>query len=87
MIVSGGYPGEYEKGKLISGFDDAHKSLIFHAGTSIKEGNVVSSGGRVIGVCSLADTIESAVSQSLETSANIKFENSYFRKDIGKDLM
>jgi len=87
MIVSGGYPGEYEKGKLISGFGDAHESLVFHAGTSLKEGNVVSSGGRVIGVCSLADTIESAVSQSLETSANIKFENSYFRKDIGKDLM
>jgi len=87
MIVSGGYPGEYEKGKLISGFGDAHKSLVFHAGTSLKEGNVVSSGGRVIGVCSLADTIESAVSQSLETAANIKFENSYFRKDIGKDLM
>ncbi len=87
MIVSGGYPGEYEKGKLISGFGDAHESLVFHAGTSLKEGNVVSSGGRVIGVCSLADTIESAVSQSLETAANIKFDNSYFRKDIGKDLM
>ncbi|MFZ4549687.1 MAG: phosphoribosylglycinamide synthetase C domain-containing protein, partial [Bacteroidales bacterium] len=87
MIVSGGYPGEYEKSKLISGFGDVNKSLIFHAGTSFKDGNIVTSGGRVIAVTSQSDTISSAISKSLESAFKIKFENCYFRKDIGKDLM
>lgn len=87
MIVSGGYPGNYEKGKVISGFADINKSLVFHAGTSDNEGPVVSSGGRVIAVTSLDDTIYDAVAQSLESASRIKFENSYYRNDIGKDLM
>jgi phosphoribosylamine--glycine ligase len=87
MLVSGGYPGEYEKGKLISGFGDVNKSLVFHAGTSFKDGNIVTSGGRVIAITSLGETVSSAVSKSLESAAKIKFGNCYFRKDIGKDLM
>lgn len=87
MIVSGGYPGNYEKDKVISGFADINKSLVFHAGTSDKEGSVVSSGGRVIAVTSLDHTICDAVVQSLESASRIKFENSYYRNDIGKDLM
>ncbi|MFZ4549841.1 MAG: phosphoribosylglycinamide synthetase C domain-containing protein, partial [Bacteroidales bacterium] len=87
MLVSGGYPGEYEKGKLISGFGDVDKSLVFHAGTYLKDGYTFTSGGRVIAVTSLDDSISSAVSQSLQSAAKIKFENSYLRKDIGKDLM
>jgi phosphoribosylamine--glycine ligase len=64
-----------------------NKSLVFHAGTSIDGADVITSGGRVIAVTSLADSISSAVSQTLESASNIKFGNSYFRTDIGRDLM
>jgi len=87
MIVSGGYPGDYVKGKEITGFESVNKSLVFHAGTSSKEDQVISSGGRVIAVTSLADNLKTAVALSLELASQIKFENSYFRNDIGKDLM
>ena len=87
MIVSGGYPGDYAKGKVITGFESVHKSLVFHAGTGSKDGQVISSGGRVIAVTSLADNLKAAVAMSLESASKIKFENSYFRNDIGKDLM
>ena len=87
MLVSGGYPGEYVKGKVISGLKSANESLVFHAGTDTLNFDVVSSGGRVIAVTSLADTLNTAVALSLESAAQITFENSYFRNDIGKDLM
>jgi phosphoribosylamine---glycine ligase len=87
MIVSGGYPGDYSKGKLITGFESVDKSLVFHAGTGLSEDQVISSGGRVIAVTSLADDLNTAVALSLESASKIKFENSYFRNDIGKDLM
>ena len=87
MIVSGGYPGEYVKGKVISGLKSVKKSLVFHAGTDTLNFEVISSGGRVIAVTSLADTLKTAVALSLESAAQITFENSYFRNDIGKDLM
>ena len=87
MIVSGGYPGDYEKGKTVSGFENISKSFVFHAGTSFDGETVVTSGGRVIAVTSLADTISSAVSQTLKSATNIIFENSYLRRDIGKDLI
>lgn len=86
MIVSGGYPGEYNKGKVISGLDKRNDSLVFHAGTTLKENEIVSAGGRVIAVTSLAENISSAVSKSLKTATGISFENSYFRRDIGMDL-
>ncbi|MFA5971157.1 MAG: phosphoribosylamine--glycine ligase [Lentimicrobiaceae bacterium] len=87
MIVSGGYPGDYTKGKAISGLETVNKSLVFHAGTSYADGNIISAGGRVIAVTSLADDMIKAIAQSLESASQIKFENSYFRNDIGKDLL
>jgi phosphoribosylamine--glycine ligase len=87
MIVSGGYPGEYTKGKVITGLETVNKSFVFHAGTAIADNNIVSSGGRVIAVTTLANDLNSAIDQSLESASLIKFEDSYFRNDIGKDLM
>jgi phosphoribosylamine--glycine ligase len=87
MIVSGGYPGSYEKGKIISGLETVNKSLVFHAGTGSLEEEIITNGGRVIAVTSLSDTLNTAVAQSLESASHIKFENSYFRNDIGKDLL
>ncbi|MDO9258098.1 MAG: phosphoribosylamine--glycine ligase [Bacteroidales bacterium] len=87
MIVSGGYPGDYIKGKVITGMETVNKSLVFHAGTSSEDNNIISSGGRVIAVTTLADDLNSAIFQSLESASQIKFGNSYFRNDIGKDLM
>ncbi len=87
MIVSGGYPGEYSKGKAVRGLDAVDKSLVFHAGTELGINNILTSGGRVIAVTSLAADLQKAVACSMESAAKVEFENSYFRKDIGKDLM
>jgi phosphoribosylamine--glycine ligase len=87
MIVSGGYPGDYVKGKVISGLETVDKSLVFHAGTGTADNKVITSGGRVIAVTTLAGDLKQAIAQSLESASQIKFENSYFRNDIGKDLM
>ncbi len=87
MIVSGGYPGDYSKGKIISGLEKVNGSLVFHAGTATADNEVVSSGGRVIAVTSLAVDINSAVDQSLKSVGLINFEDLYFRRDIGRDLI
>jgi phosphoribosylamine--glycine ligase len=87
MLVSGGYPGEYLKGKEISGLEKIGKSLVFHAGSVTDKGRNVTAGGRVIAITSLAPDLKTAVSQSLESASSISFENAYFRKDIGLDLM
>jgi len=87
MIVSGGYPGEYVKGKIISGVETVKNSLVFHAGTDSANNNLITSGGRVIAVTTLADDLNSAIAESLKSVSQIKFENSYFRNDIGKDLV
>ncbi len=87
MLVSGGYPGDYSKGKIISGLETINNSIVFHAGTSTVNNSIISNGGRVIAVTSLAENINDAVGKSLESASQIKFENSYFRNDIGKDLM
>jgi len=87
MLVSGGYPGTHKKGFEIEISDDIDKSIIFHAGTKISNsGNLVTSGGRVISVTSLADTYNEAIKRSYETIKKIKFEKMYYRKDIGFDL-
>ncbi len=86
MMVSGGYPEDYEKGKPISGIDTVEDSLVFHAGTSIKEDEIVTSGGRVIAVTSYGNSMEEALKKSYENIGKISFQNSYFRKDIGFDL-
>lgn len=88
MMVSGGYPGSYEKGKLISGLDKVTQSTVFHAGTKRDaEGNVVTSGGRVLSVSSYGDSIADALANSYASIALIDFDGHYFRRDIGRDLM
>ncbi|WP_301753447.1 phosphoribosylamine--glycine ligase [uncultured Muribaculum sp.] len=88
MMVSGGYPGSYEKGKLISGLDKVTQSTVFHAGTKRDaKGNVVTSGGRVLSVSSYGDSIADALANSYASIALIDFDGHYFRRDIGRDLM
>jgi phosphoribosylamine--glycine ligase len=87
MLVSGGYPESYEKGAVISGLDNLKDSIIFHAGTKIKDEAVVTSGGRVIAVTSLANSIQEALNQSYKTIDSIHFEKMNYRKDIGFDLV
>ncbi len=86
MLTSGGYPVKYEKNKLISNVDKAEDSIIFHAGTKLENGKLLTNGGRVLAITSLADTKEEALQLSLKNAEVIDFEGKYFRKDIGFDL-
>lgn len=86
MLVSGGYPGDYDKGKIISGLDLVENSIVFHAGTAAKDGNIVTNGGRVIAVSSYGSSKEEALQQSFKNASIINFDQQYFRKDIGFDL-
>ncbi|MBQ2838720.1 MAG: phosphoribosylamine--glycine ligase [Muribaculaceae bacterium] len=88
MIVSGGYPGDYAKGKVITGCENVTDSILFHAGTKINDaGELVTSGGRVISVSSYGKDIADALSNSYASINKVEFEGKYFRRDIGKDLM
>ena len=87
MLVSGGYPQAYEKGKVMTGWEQTSDSILFHAGTKTVNQTVVTNGGRVLAITSFGDTISEAVQQSLENAATIEFEGKYYRTDIGKDLM
>ncbi len=87
FLVSGGYPGDYEKGKIISGLDKVKGSLAFHAGTASKGENVVTNGGRVIAVTGYGKDIPAALRKSKRNAKVIEFEGKYYRKDIGKDLL
>ncbi|MGH2665298.1 phosphoribosylamine--glycine ligase [Flavobacterium sp.] len=87
MVVSGGYPEDYEKGKVISGLENIQDSLVFHAGTKIENGNIVSNGGRVIAVTSYGNDFQEAIKKSYQNINKLHFDKMYFRKDIGFDLL
>ena len=86
MMVSGGYPGSYEKGKVISGLENVDQSVLFHAGTKAHEGQVVTNGGRVIAVTSYGEDFRSALEQSYASLGHMSFDKHYYRTDIGFDL-
>ncbi|MDF3077239.1 MAG: purD [Sphingobacteriaceae bacterium] len=87
MIVSGGYPGEYLKGKTISGIDNVRDSLVFQAGTEFENGLVKTAGGRVLAITSLQDTLFDAVQHAVTDAGRIYFDARYFRTDIGFDIL
>jgi len=86
MLVSGGYPEAYQKGKVLTGSEDVEDSLVFHAGTSLKDGDVVTAGGRVMAVTSLNDDFREALKTSYANIKKIKFDQMNYRTDIGFDL-
>ena len=86
VLVSGGYPEDYEKGKIISGIENIEDSLVFHAGTTLDNDKIVSNGGRVLAITSLAETYQEALKISYKNIDKISFDKMYYRKDIGFDL-
>jgi phosphoribosylamine--glycine ligase len=86
-MASGGYPGSYEKGKPILGLEEAAKvrdAFVFHAGTTLKEGRVVTNGGRVLGVTALGGEVGEAIQRAYEAVGKISWEGAYYRRDIGR---
>ncbi|WP_299208238.1 phosphoribosylamine--glycine ligase [uncultured Dokdonia sp.] len=86
MLVSGGYPEAYEKGKVITGIDTVEDSIVFHAGTTTKDGAVVTNGGRVIAVTSFDNDFKEAIKKSYQNIEKLHFDRMYYRTDIGFDL-
>ena len=87
MLVSGGYPESYQKNKEITGLENVKEATVYHAGTSLKDGKVVSNGGRVMAVTSFGDSIEEALEKGYAAVAKISFDKMNYRKDIGFDLL
>ena len=83
MLVSEGYPGNYPKGRVMTGFEKVKRSLLFHAGTTVKDGDIVTNGGRVLAVTSYGENIKQALAKSYENAELIDYEGKYYRKDIG----
>lgn len=86
VLSSKGYPGTYEKGKEITGLIDAgtvKDAMVFHAGTALKDGKVVTSGGRVLGITAMAGTIKAAIDRAYQVVRLISFEGKHYRSDIG----
>jgi phosphoribosylamine--glycine ligase len=86
MMVSGGYPGAYEKGKVMTGIDAVEDSIVFHAGTKLEGSEVQTNGGRVMALTSFGDTMNEALTKSFANAEKVNFEGKYYRKDIGFDL-
>jgi phosphoribosylamine--glycine ligase len=86
MVVSGGYPEEFEKGKTITGIENVQDSIVFHAGTKLDNGNIVSNGGRVLAVTSYGNDFNEAIKKSYQNIGKLHFDKMYYRKDIGFDL-
>ncbi|MBS1613938.1 MAG: phosphoribosylamine--glycine ligase, partial [Bacteroidetes bacterium] len=86
IVASGGYPEDYEKGKEITGLETVRDSIVFHAGTKADGNKILTNGGRVLAVTSIADDILTAVKRSNTSIDKINFENKYYRKDIGYEF-
>ncbi|MGB7842043.1 MAG: phosphoribosylamine--glycine ligase [Salinimicrobium sp.] len=86
MLVSGGYPEAYQKGKEITGFEEVEDSIVFHSGTSEEKGKVLTNGGRVLAITSFGETYQQALKKSYQNADKLHFDKMYFRKDIGFDL-
>ena len=86
ILVSGGYPENYEKGKAVEGIPSKENLMVFHAGTAMQDGKLVTSGGRVFAFTALGNTMKQALEISFFAANSISFEGKYFRTDIGKDL-
>jgi phosphoribosylamine---glycine ligase len=87
IIASGGYPEDYEKGKVISGIETIEDSIVFHAGTKEDNGNIVTNGGRVLAITSYGNDFQEAIKKSYQNIEKLHFDKMYFRKDIGRDLL
>ena len=84
MLTSGGYPNSYEKGKIITGIQNLDKDIVvFHSGTKMVDGNLVTNGGRVIGITAKAETVKDAAAKVYENIKKISFEGMHYRTDIG----
>jgi phosphoribosylamine--glycine ligase len=86
MVVSGGYPEDFEKGKIITGIENVQDSIVFHAGTKLDNGTIVSNGGRVLAVTSYGNDFNEAIKKSYQSIEKLHFDKMYYRKDIGFDL-
>lgn len=87
MLVSEGYPGDYEKGKMMTGFDDIEHSLVFHAGTKEENGSILTNGGRVVAITSLGNHLKETLEQSLSNATRISYDGKYYRRDIGYEFL
>src|SRR5258708_3896365 len=87
VMVAGGYPDQYEKGKVISGLENASTAQVFHAGTKTKDDKIISDGGRVLAVTGKGKDLNEAMQNCYESVKKISWDNVYFRKDIGKDIL
>jgi phosphoribosylamine--glycine ligase len=86
MLVSGGYPEAYEKGKVISNLENSSDTIVFHAGTSEKDGQILTSGGRVLAISAYGTTKNEALHKAYKVASTIQYDKKYFRRDIGFDL-
>jgi phosphoribosylamine--glycine ligase len=87
VMVAGGYPGEYLKNKVITGIENVHESTVFHAGTSMQDDHIITTGGRVLAITTLQDNLFNALQQATADASRIYYDGMYFRKDIGFDLL